>query len=69
MDFNREVWRNCTVEIQWRDVVEVHHFYSVLLLRELLRLRFFTLLQRLLVLSLLFGHQRLVMLNGAVLLL
>lgn len=59
MDFNREVWWNCTVEIQWRDkdVVEVHHFYSVLLLRELLRLRFFTLLQRLLVLSLLFGHQ------------
>lgn len=63
MDFNREVWWNCTVEVQWRereqdkDVVEVHHFYSVLLLRELLRLRFFTLLQRLLVLSLLFGHQ------------
>lgn len=34
----------------------VHQFYSVLLLRELLRLTFVDILQRLLILSLLFGQ-------------
>lgn len=49
----------CTTE-------SVHQFYSVLLLRELLRLTFVHLLQRLLVFSLLFGQQQLIMLNGVV---
>lgn len=50
----------CTAE-------SVHQFYSVLLLRELLRLTFVHLLQRLLVFSLLLGQQRLIMLDGVVL--
>lgn len=52
----------CTAE-------SVHQFYSVLLLRELLRLTFVHLLQRLLVFSLLVGQQRLIMQDGFVLLL
>lgn len=64
-----------TAGIQWReskqdkDINVPHHFYSVLLLHKLFRLRFFTLLQRLLIVSLLLAHQGLKMLYGLVLLL
>lgn len=54
---------------KWEEFRRFHQFYSVLLLCELLRLRFVHLLQRLLVFSLLFGQQRLIMLDSVVLLL
>lgn len=53
----------------WQNFRTFHQFYSVLLLHQLLGLRFVHLLQRLLVFSLLFGQQRLIMLDGVVLLL
>lgn len=58
-NFRKWSRQTCTAE-------SVHQFYSVLLLRELLRLTFVHVLQRLLVLSLLFGQQRLIMLDGVV---
>lgn len=65
-----KVMASDSVSAGWdKDVALDHHFHSVLLLRELLELGFFTLVQRLLVLSLFFGHQWLVMLKGAAFLL